>query len=151
MFDLFHNIISYSFAMVHRDIGDVVCAIIERDGRFLIALRREGRHLAGKWEFPGGKVHDGETAADALSREIHEELMVAVEIVEPLTPVTHSYPDISLRLIPFRCRIVGGDPVSCDHDELRWITIDEAVGFDFPEADAPILTEYRVRLSSYYR
>jgi 8-oxo-dGTP diphosphatase len=124
-------------------IGDVVCAIIEREGQFLIARRSEGRHLALKWEFPGGKVEPGEDEIGALRRELHEELQVEVEIIERLTPVEHSYPDRSLRLIAWRCRIVEGEPKAGEHEELRWIGIDEAHEFDFPEADIPILAEYR--------
>ncbi len=131
-----------------RHIGDVVCAIIERDGLFLIARRREGRHLERKWEFPGGKAEPGESESAALERELHEELRVRVEILERLTPVEHIYPELSLRLIPFRCRIVEGTPMACDHEELRWISIEEAAGYDFPEADAPILAEYRQRLAA---
>jgi 8-oxo-dGTP diphosphatase len=127
-------------------IGDVVCAIIERKGgQFLIARRTEGRHLALKWEFPGGKVEPGESETDALERELFEELQVRVEIIERLTPVEHRYPERSLRLIAFRCRIVEGLPVAADHEELRWIGIDEADGYDFPEADLPILAEYRLK------
>jgi 8-oxo-dGTP diphosphatase len=129
-------------------IGDVVCAIIERDGKFLIARRREGRHLERKWEFPGGKAEAGESEFEALERELYEELRVRVEILERMTPVEHVYPELSLRLIPFRCRIEEGTPLACDHEELRWIGIEEASGYDFPEADAPILAEYRERLEA---
>ena len=128
-------------------IGDVVCAIIEREGLFLIARRTEGRHLALKWEFPGGKVELGESEVEGLHRELFEELGVRVEVVERLTPVEYSYPERSLRLIAFRCRIVEGEPVANDHEELRWIGIDEASSYDFPEADIPILAEYRMKIS----
>jgi 8-oxo-dGTP diphosphatase len=131
-------------------IGDVVCAIIERDGRFLIARRTEGRHLALKWEFPGGKVEPGESEVNALERELFEELQVRVEIIERLTPVEYSYPERSLRLIAFRCRIVDGVPVATDHEELCWVGIDEASSYDFPEADLPILAEYRLKMVSAY-
>jgi len=129
-------------------IGDVVCAIIERDGRFLIARRPEGKHLARKWEFPGGKVEPGESEAEALERELREELGVGVEIVERLTPVEHRYSDRSLRLIAFRCRIVAGVPDAGEHEELRWIEIGEADAYDFPEADLPILAEYRQKIAA---
>ncbi|MGC8775555.1 MAG: (deoxy)nucleoside triphosphate pyrophosphohydrolase [Chlorobaculum sp.] len=129
-------------------IGDVVCAIIERDGRFLIARRPEGKHLARKWEFPGGKVEEaGESEAAALERELQEELGVRVEIIERLIPVEYRYPDRSLRLIAFRCRIVDGVPDAGEHEELRWIEIDEAGSYDFPEADLPILAEYRQKIA----
>lgn len=127
-------------------IGDVVCAIIERGGRFLIARRGEGRHLARKWEFPGGKVEPGEDEVDALRRELREELQVEIEIIERLTPVDYAYPDRSLRLIAWRCRLPDGvQPYAGEHEQLRWIGIDEAAGYDFPEADLPILAEYRFR------
>ncbi|NTU59387.1 MAG: (deoxy)nucleoside triphosphate pyrophosphohydrolase [Chlorobiaceae bacterium] len=131
-------------------IGDVVCAIIECDGRFLIARRTEGRHLALKWEFPGGKVEPGESEVEALRRELFEELQVGVDVIERLTPVEYSYPDRSLRLIAFRCRIVEGSPVATDHEELRWIGIDEASSYDFPEADLPLLSEYSTKISKTF-
>jgi 8-oxo-dGTP diphosphatase len=126
-------------------IGDVVCAIIERDGRFLIARRSAGRHLARKWEFPGGKVEAGETEVEALERELQEELGVRVTLVERLTPVEHRYPDRSLRLIAWRCTLAGSEPEAGEHEELRWIGIGEAHEYDFPEADLPILAEYRLK------
>lgn len=107
-----------------------------------------GRHLERKWEFPGGKAEPGESDSEALERELREELMVRVEIIERLTPVEHAYPEVSLRLIPFRCRIVEGVPQACDHEELRWITLDEVGDYDFPEADAPVLAEYGKRVRS---
>jgi len=129
-------------------IGDVVCAIIERDGKFLIARRPDdGRHLARKWEFPGGKVEPGESAISALARELCEELEVEVEIGEQLMPVEHRYPELSLRLIAFRCCLKSGTPQAGAHEELRWIGIDEVADYDFPEADLPILAEYRMRLN----
>ena len=130
-------------AVLH--IGDVVCAIIERDERFLIARRSSGRHLAHKWEFPGGKVEAGESEVAALQRELQEELGVSVEIIERLTPVEHCYPDRSLRLIAYRCSISDGVPLAGEHEELRWIGIDEVREYDFPEADIPILAEYRLK------
>ncbi|NTV01945.1 MAG: (deoxy)nucleoside triphosphate pyrophosphohydrolase [Chlorobiaceae bacterium] len=126
-------------------IGNVVCAIIERGDQFLIARRPKGRHLEQKWEFPGGKAEQGESEIQALERELYEELRIRVEILQRLTPVEHCYPERCIRLIPFICRISEGEPVACDHEELRWIAIEETDGYDFPEADAPILDEYRRR------
>ncbi|NTV92967.1 MAG: (deoxy)nucleoside triphosphate pyrophosphohydrolase [Chlorobiaceae bacterium] len=129
-------------------IGDVVCAIIERNGRFLIARRPEGKTFALKWEFPGGKVESGESPQDALHRELAEELGVVVEILQQLTPVFYSYSDFSLQLIPYRCLILSGEPVPVEHAALEWISVDGAAFYDFPEADAPILEEYRMLVGS---
>ena len=125
-------------------IGDVVCAIIERDGAFLITQRAEGRRLALKWEFPGGKVEKGETPAEALHRELREELGVKVAITRPLTPVIHAYEDFSLRLIPFLCTLLSGEPVLHEHRALVWISPAAIDAYDFPEADLPVLDEYRI-------
>ncbi|TCD48789.1 (deoxy)nucleoside triphosphate pyrophosphohydrolase [Chlorobium sp. N1] len=125
-----------------RHIGEVVCAIVERDGRFLIARRPEGRPLGGLWEFPGGKVEPGETPRQALHRELMEEMRIRVEILAPLTPVEHAYPDFSLRLVPFRCSLVSGEPVLAEHDDLAWISCDMLSSYRFPEADLPVLEEY---------
>jgi len=130
-------------------IGEVVCAIIERDGKFLIARRPEGRHLAKKWEFPGGKVEPGEDEISALRRELREELQVEVDIIDRLTPVEHTYPDRSLRLIAWRCSLAGGEPNAGEHEELQWIGIDEAHKYDFPEADIPVLAEYERKITLF--
>ncbi|MBN1279787.1 MAG: (deoxy)nucleoside triphosphate pyrophosphohydrolase [Chlorobiaceae bacterium] len=127
-------------------IGDVVCAIIERQGSFLIAQRPKGKSLACKWEFPGGKVECGESALDALHRELREELGIAVMVSGALTPVFHMYPDFSLRLLPFLCTISAGEPVLHEHRAIAWITLEMIGGYDFPEADLPVLDEYRQRL-----
>ena len=122
----------------------MVCAIIERDGRFLIAQRPRDKRLGLKWEFPGGKVEAGESDCDALHRELMEELHVTVRIVASLTPVYHEYSSFSLELVPFRCELLDGSkPSSHEHEALEWITLDEIDAFDFPEADIPVLEEYR--------
>lgn len=126
-------------------IGRVVCAIIERDGRFLIAQRPGRKSLGCKWEFPGGKVETGERDEAALHRELQEELSVSVEILESLTPVFHRYQEFSLELVPFRCRLAGGaEPVAHEHEALAWITVADIAAYDFPEADLPVLEEYRL-------
>lgn len=126
-----------------KHIGDVVCALIERNGRFLIARRPRGKSLGGFWEFPGGKVEPGETAEAALHRELHEELGLQVEILAPLAAVEHAYETFALRLVPFRCAILHGEPSPTEHDELAWITIEMVASYRFPDADLPVLEEYR--------
>jgi len=129
-----------------RHIGDVVCAVIECDGKILIARRPAGKDLALKWEFPGGKVQAGESETDALHRELFEELRIGVEVLERMTPVEHCYADFSLRLIPFRCRIVEGLPVACNHEELALVSVEELSCHDFPDADLPVIEEYRMKM-----
>lgn len=126
-----------------RHIGDVVCAIVERTGRFLIAQRPEGGSFGGKWEFPGGKVDEGESTEQALHRELSEELGIVVRISCRLTPVFHFYDDFSLRLLPFVCSLESGEPVMREHRSLAWITLSLVGNYDFPEADLPVLEEYR--------
>lgn len=123
-------------------IGDVVCAIIEKEGLFLVAQRPEGKSMASLWEFPGGKVNQNETEKAALQRELQEELGVTVKIIQRLTPCFHTYHDFSLTLIPFRCQLLGEEPRALEHQALRWITPYETCLYNFPDADLPILEEY---------
>jgi len=122
---------------------NVVCAIIQRDGRILIARRGKDQGHAGLWEFPGGTVHEGETSGQALHRELMEELRIKVIILKALAPNIHAYRDKTIRLIPFICRIAGGEPTAVEHSELRWIDPRDASGIDWAPADVPILSEYR--------
>ncbi len=125
-----------------KHIGDVVCAIIERNGRILIAQRSPGKSLAFKWEFPGGKVEEGECAPEALRRELREELGITVAVHRPLTPVLYAYESFSLRLLPFLCEIESGEPVLHEHCALAWVMPEMIGSYDFPSADIPILAEY---------
>ncbi len=128
-------------------VGDVVCAIIERSGRFLIAQRPLGKSLASMWEFPGGKIKSNESEQTALQRELREELNVQVEILLRLTPCFHAYSNFSLRLIPYLCTLKEGEPEALEHKALRWITPYEISLYDFPEADLPVLAEYLALLN----
>ena len=121
----------------------VVCGIIvDESGRALACLRPPGKHLADKWEFPGGKVEPGESPEAALIRELWEELDIVVEILRPLTPVTWDYGRGPIRLIPFICRIMNGEPKALDHAEVRWVAPDSLHELDWAEADGPILEEW---------
>lgn len=123
-------------------LGDVVCAIIEKDGCFLIAERPAGHPLAGKWEFPGGKITSGETSSEAIRREIHEELDIIVEVHLALTPSFHAYEHHSLTLIPFRCSITKGVAKPLEHSNIVWVDEKTVKKYQFAEADIPILEEY---------
>jgi len=124
---------------------DVTCGLIERDGRLLVAQRAPGKALAGKWEFPGGKVEPGEAPTACLARELREELGVEVRVVAALPASEHRYsPSVrAIRLLPFRCEIVAGEPHAHEHSALRWCTRDEVAGLDLAAADIPVLESYR--------
>lgn len=121
----------------------VACAIIERGGKVLAAQRSAVMSLPLKWEFPGGKIETGETPEECLTRELHEELGVSVRIGTPLSPATHSYPDFTVTLYPFTCRM--GDDVSItmhEHHALQWIEPHRMTELDWAAADMPIIGEY---------
>ena len=94
--------------------------------------------MAGKWEFPGGKVEDGEMASDALVREIEEELQCGIEVGNPLPEVIHHYSECSIRLLPFCCRLHPGVIHLRDHSELRWVALSDCECLDWAQADIPV-------------
>jgi 8-oxo-dGTP diphosphatase len=113
----------------------VVAAIIRRNGRLLLAQRPEGVHLAGQWEFPGGKVETGESHEAALGREITEELGVTIE-TGPLYFVSeHQYPERAVHLHFFECRITEGEPEARSAVRLGWFRPEELSGLELPEAN----------------
>ena len=98
----------------------VVAAVIERDDAFLVTLRQNGAHLAGHWEFPGGKVHPGESHAEALGRELREELDIACEVGALLQSVTHDYIEKTVELYFYRCDY-HGEPRPMMGQKIRWV------------------------------
>ena len=122
----------------------VACALIERERRVLVAKRPPGKDLAGMWEFPGGKADAGETMEECLVREIREELGCTIEIVDALTPVLHEPDDTagSIDLIPFRCRLLHGEPSPLEHSAIEWVSGEKLEKMDLAPADRPVLEEY---------
>jgi 8-oxo-dGTP diphosphatase len=121
----------------------VVCAIIEHDGKFLAAKRSAGQSHGGFWEFPGGKIDPGEDAEKAIFREIKEELGTEISITKKLPSVTFNYPDKTVTLIPFVCEIAAGGFITpLEHDEVRWVDMDESKGLAWLPPDAEILNNY---------
>lgn len=116
----------------------VVAAVIEQAGRFLITRRLEGTHLAGYWEFPGGKVHAGETHEAALQREIAEELNAGFFNARKVFDTAHSYPERTVELHFYRGDLTA-EPQPMLGQELRWIARDEFGAFEFPPADAELI------------
>jgi len=113
----------------------VVAAIIRRQGRILITRRPDDVHLAGMWEFPGGKVEPNESLQAALVREIEEEVGVTIEALDETFTVEHHYPSRFVQLHFFNCRILSGEPKALQVADLRWVLPVELDQFHFPEAD----------------
>jgi len=121
------------------EIVQVAAAIIQQDGRFLIAKRKAGTHLGGFWEFPGGKQEPGESLETCLRRELQEELGIEITAPEPFRVIRHEYPDKTVELHFFRCSVAGGEaqPLGCD--ELRWVEPGELASVTFPPADQSVI------------
>ncbi|MBN8279885.1 MAG: 8-oxo-dGTP diphosphatase MutT [Gammaproteobacteria bacterium] len=118
----------------------VVAAGILGDGagRVLIARRADRAHAGGCWEFPGGKLHAGESAADALARELREELGIEVRAATPFMVHRHDYPERRVELHVFRVSAWDGEPRGLEGQPLRWVGVDELPACGLLEADAPI-------------
>jgi 8-oxo-dGTP diphosphatase len=117
----------------------VVAAVIEQGERFLVARRLKGTHLAGYWEFPGGKVHDDETQEEALRREIAEELNAGISNVRKIFHTAHAYPERVVELHFYRGELAD-PPQPVLGQELRWITREEFASLEFPPADAELIS-----------
>ncbi len=117
----------------------VVAAVIEEDDRFLLTRRQPGVHLAGMWEFPGGKIDPAETHAAALEREMREELDTGVTVAELVFHATHEYPDRTIALYFYRCTLVG-TPRPLLGQEMRWVPRNELASLGFPPADEALIT-----------
>lgn len=117
----------------------VTAAVIENNGRILIAKRRKDDPLRDKWEFPGGKIEAGETPEECLMRELREELGIEAKVVEFVCSSRYDYSHVSIELLAYRVRHVSGEYVPRDHEEVRWVTREELFQYDFPEADIPVI------------
>jgi 8-oxo-dGTP diphosphatase len=120
----------------------VACAIIEQEGAVLAAQRSATMTLPLKWEFPGGKIEAGESPEECLIRELMEELGISVFIDAALSPATHSYPDLTVTLYPFTCRLAGGIITPHEHHALKWIEPERMPELDWAAADLPVICEY---------
>lgn len=123
----------------------VAVALVDVDGRVLIAKRPPGKKLAGLWEFPGGKVDPGETPENALIRELKEELGIDTRLscLAPLTFASHSYDDMHLLMPLYACRVWKGDPVPKEGQELAWVRPVRMKDYPMPPADVPLVAMLR--------
>ena len=120
-------------------------ALVDADGRVLLARRPEGKAMAGLWEFPGGKVHDGETPEAALIRELAEELAIdtAESCLAPLTFASHAYDDFHLLMPLFACRKWSGIPAPREGQRLDWARPARLRDYPMPAADLPLIPVLR--------
>jgi 8-oxo-dGTP diphosphatase len=116
------------------------CALVDADGRVLLAKRPPGRPLAGLWEFPGGKIEPGETPEAALIRELKEELdiEVAAKCLAPLSFASHSYPEFHLLMPLFVCRRWEGDMSPQQGQQIAWVRAQKLADYPMPPADEPL-------------
>jgi len=128
---------------------EVAAGVLRDDaGRVLLAQRLEGRHLAGLWEFPGGKIEPGETGEQALARELAEELGIRTGPARPLVSVLHDYPEKKIRLNLYEVHSFDGQPHGAEGQPLGWYRPDEMRALEMPEADRPLIR--LLELDGYY-
>ena len=120
-------------------------ALVDADGRVLLAKRPEGKAMAGLWEFPGGKLLPGETPEAALIRELKEELGldITASCLAPFTFASHRYEDFHLLMPLFLCRVWDGTPVALEGQELKWVRPGEMKNLAMPPADVPLVAMLR--------
>jgi len=117
------------------------CALVDADGRVLLAQRPEGKSMAGLWEFPGGKIEHGERPEETLIRELKEELGITVseECLAPLTFASHSYPDFHLLMPLYVCRRWDGTVTARERQKLSWVRPNRLRDYPMPPADVPLV------------
>ncbi len=121
------------------------CALIDPDGRVLIAQRPPGKAMAGLWEFPGGKIEPGESPEAALIRELKEELGITVKepCLAPFTFASHRYPDFHLLMPLYVCRRWDGTVTPSEHSAVKWVRPLELAQYPMPPADLPLIPMLR--------
>jgi len=120
----------------------VVCAIVEHEGKVLVARRGPAMRMAGYWEFPGGKVEENESEEGALKREIKEELGLEIEVVSALPASDWNSGNGLIRLLPFVCSLRGGRLQLLEHDAVEWVVAIELPERHWAPADVPVVEEY---------
>lgn len=126
--------LSKSLKQIHVAVG-----VIVRDDLVLLAKRAQHQHQGGLWEFPGGKVEAGESVAEALTRELQEELAISVTHCEPLMEINHRYPDKSVLLDVWLVKEFSGQACGMEGQPLIWANSEELLGIEFPAANAAIV------------
>ena len=117
----------------------VAAAIIEKNGKILIAQRKLCSSFGGKWEFPGGKIESEETPEQCLKRELKEELGIEAIVGPFFCASTFEYKHMSIELLVYRAAHVSGEIVEYDHESIKWVSRDELINYDFVDADGPVV------------
>jgi 8-oxo-dGTP diphosphatase len=117
----------------------VTAALIEESGRVLLARRKPGKHMGGKWELPGGKIEPGETPEQSLARELSEELGLEVRVGEYLCAAAFDGDGIHLELLVYRVHRLSGEPALFEHEEIRWVAPADLLGYDLADSDRVVV------------
>jgi 8-oxo-dGTP diphosphatase len=120
----------------------VTCALIQFNQKTLVVQRSGKMNLPLKWEFPGGKIENGETEEECIIREIKEELNLDIEVIKRLNSSLYDYSGIKIYLIPFIANQIGGQIILNEHKDYKYLTKDKLLNLDWADADIPILKEY---------
>lgn len=119
---------------------EAACAVIMRDDKIFCAQRSEKMRHPLQWEFPGGKLEKNESPRACIVREIKEELLVQIEVLQPLTPNVFDYGnDYKVLLFPFICRLTSGEPVLTEHKQYQWLRPDQLADLNWVEGDLPVV------------
>ena len=132
-----YPVVSKRAPVPHHTIA--VGLVLDGAGRVLIQRRPEDAMLGGLWEFPGGKVEEGETPGVACARELQEELGIEVEVGAPVARVEHAYSHFRITMHAFRCRLVSGDPTSATGEPVAWVAVEDLDDYAFPRANRRVI------------
>ena len=122
-----------------REITVVAAVIRDTNGLVLLTQRKQDGHMGGLWEFPGGKVDDGERPVDALIRELEEELGISIAVDTPLTFAVHEEPDLRILLLFYSARIAAGQPRGREGQAVQWVPVNDLASYPTPPADAELV------------
>ena len=134
----------FSHRLKHADIVKVTAAILVKDNKIIIAKRGPDDRLAHKWEFPGGKIEINETPEQCLKREMKEEFDIDVSVDEYLGSSVYHYDHISIELLAYRTYWEGGEIDLKDHDEFKWVSLEQLAEFDFAPADLVFVEKLKI-------